>query len=224
MTDPAKLALIHAEIDGELDAAGRAELARWVLADPEGRVLREELRRLCAALDALPAAEPPQELRASVLAALPESYFARRRSWAPGWRYAALIAGVLVAGVVVLQTVRGPRPAPSEVAGTMSAPSATVLDAVQLANGPVSGRVSLYREPSGLGLTFELHASSPVDVLVTGGGHTLRINGVASTNNQAAATTVALPGFPADVPMLELAFLVGDRQAGTATLRTAQGR
>ena len=224
MADPQQLALIHAEIDGELDAAGRAELARWVLADPEGRALREELRRLCAALDSLPAVDPPEGLRTSVLAALPPSYAERRQSWTPGWRYAALIAGVVVAAAVVLQTVRGPGPAPSEVSGTISAPVATVLDTVQLANGPVSGHVSLYREPSGLGLRFDLVASSPIDVLVTGGGHTLRINGVAATDKPAAVATAALPGFPADVQTVNLAFLVGGRQAGAATLRTAPGR
>jgi hypothetical protein len=224
MADSRQLALIHAEIDGELDAAGRAELARWLLADPEGRVLREELRRICAALDSLPAAEPPEELRSSVLAALPQSYFARRRSWTPGWRYAAIVAGVVAAGAVVLQTVRGPSPAPSEVAGTMSAPSATVLDTVQVSNGPISGQVSLYREPTGLGLRFELVGSSPVDVLVTGGGHTLRINGVPATDKPGATSAAALPGFPAGVQTVDLAFLVGGRQAGTATLRTATGR
>ena len=62
MADSQRLALIHAEIDGELDAAGRAELARWVLADPEGRALRDQLRSLCAALDAVPAVDPPEEL------------------------------------------------------------------------------------------------------------------------------------------------------------------
>lgn len=224
MADPRQLELIHAEIDGELDAAGRAELARWVLADPEGRVLREELRRLCAALDSLPAVEPPEELRSTVLAALPQTYVEPQRSWTPGWRYAALVAGVLAAGAVVLQTVRGPGPAPSEVAGTMSAPSAKVLDTVQLANGPIAGHVSLYREPSGLGLRFDLVGSSPIDVLVTAGGHALRINGVAATDKPGATTTVALPGFPVDVQTVDLAFLVAGRQAGMATLRTAPGR
>ena len=48
------ITLIHAEIDGELDAANRAELARHLLADPNARTLREDLRRLCTELDALP--------------------------------------------------------------------------------------------------------------------------------------------------------------------------
>lgn len=63
MVDPGRLALIHEEIDGELDAAGRAELARWLLADPEGHALRDDLRRLCTALDSVPAVEPPAQLR-----------------------------------------------------------------------------------------------------------------------------------------------------------------
>jgi anti-sigma factor RsiW len=224
VADPAKLALIHAEIDGELDAAGRGELARWVLADPAGRQLRDELTRLCAALDSLPAVEPPPELRASILAALPQSYLRRPRSWMPGWRYAALAASLIVAGIVVLQVVREPGAAPSEVVGTMTAAGATVLDTVQLTNAPLSGRVSLYRDPSGLGLTFDLVATSPVTVLVTGGGHTLRINGVAATEKPGATTRVALPGFPADVQTLDLAFQVGGSQVGTATLHTAPGR
>src|SRR6202035_177606 len=81
--------------------------------------------------------------------------------------YAALIAGVLAAGTFVYETLDGPRPATSDVAGTMAAAGApTTLDTVRLGNGAVSGRVSLYRDRAGLGLEFELVASAPVDVLV----------------------------------------------------------
>ena len=71
MADSGRLALIHAEIDGELDGRQRAELARALLADPEIQVLREDLRRVCAALDVLEDVDPPQQLRQSVLDALP---------------------------------------------------------------------------------------------------------------------------------------------------------
>jgi len=225
MADPGRLALIHAEIDGELDAAGRAELARWLLADPEGHALRDDLRRLCTALDSVPAVEPPAQLRGSILAALPHTYTERRRSWTPGWRYAALIAGVVVAGAVVWQTVRGPGPAQSDVTGTMSAPVPTLIDTVQLASGPVSGHVSLYRGPSRLGLKFDLVASSPVDVVVTAGGHSVRVSGLGITEQKAVApTTVELAGFPTEVQTVDLAFLMGGRQVGTARLRGSGGR
>ena len=223
MADPRQVALIHAEIDGELDAVGRAELARWMLVDSDGRMLREDLRRLCEALDSLPAVEPPEGFRASVLAALPHTYAPRRRTWTPGWRYAALAAGVVLAAIIVLQTVRGPGPAPAEVAGTMSAPAATRVDTVQLANGPVSGHVSLYRDASGLGLEFELVASSPVEVLVTAAGQTVRLKGLAAKDKPLGPTTVALRGVPRDVPTVDVAFLMGGHQVGSATLHTAGG-
>src|SRR6202035_177605 len=58
MADSERLALIHAEIDGDLDGRQSAELARCLLADPEVRVLREDLRRLCSALAALELCRP----------------------------------------------------------------------------------------------------------------------------------------------------------------------
>ena len=125
MADSGRLELIHAEIDGELDGRQNAELARCLLADPEVRVLREDLRRLCAALDALEDVDPPPQLRQSIVDALPQSTPSRARSWwsAPRLRYAALIAGVLAAGTVVYETLDGPRPATSDVAGTINNPS-----------------------------------------------------------------------------------------------------
>src|SRR5712671_3960893 len=159
MADSGHLALIHADIDGELDGRQRSELARYLLADPEAKALREDLRRLCTELDALKDVDPPQGLRQSILDALPQSNPPRVRSWwsAPRLRYAALIAGVLAAGTVVYETLDGPRPATSDVAGTMAtADTPTTVDTVRLGNGAVAGRVSLYRDRAGLGLEFEL--------------------------------------------------------------------
>lgn len=63
MVEPRQLALIHAEIDGELNAEQRAELARCVLADPHVRAVRDDLRRLCTTLDGLVPVEPPAQFR-----------------------------------------------------------------------------------------------------------------------------------------------------------------
>src|SRR5690242_18551408 len=105
MADSEQLALIQAEIDGELDAHQRGELARRLLADPEARVLREDLGRLCRALDALEEVEPPGELRRRVLDALPQPTALRWQSWwsGPRIRYAAIILVVLAAGAVMYQ-------------------------------------------------------------------------------------------------------------------------
>jgi hypothetical protein len=228
MTDSGHLALIHAEIDGELDGQQRGELARYLLADPEARALREGLRRLCTALDALEDVEPPQQLRQSILDGLPPSSPSRARSWwsAPRLRYAALIAGVLAAGTIVYETVNGPRPATSDVAGTMAAADTpTTVDTVRLGNGPVSGRVSLYRDSTGLGLKFELLTSAPVDVLIASDGHTLRVNGLGMRSGPGGArTTVGLPGFGMGGQAVDVTFLMAGRQVGRATLRAPKER
>jgi hypothetical protein len=223
MADSGPVALIYAEIDGELDGRQRAELARALLADPEVQVLREELRRVCAALDALEEAEPPVQLRESILDALPQSTPSRAQSrWsAPRLRYAALIASVLAVGTILYETVESPRPATSDVAGTMAAAGApTTLDTVRLNSEVVSGRVSLHRDRAGLGLQFELVASAPVDVLVASEGRTLRVNGLGVRDAPGGPrTTVALPGFGRSGGAVDVTFLMGGREVGRATLR-----
>ena len=226
MADSERLALIHAEIDGELEGRQRAELARALLADPEVQALREDLRRVCAALDALEEVDPPQELSRSILDALPQSTPSRARSWwsAPRLRYAAVIVAVLTAGTVVYEIVYGPKPFTTEILGTMGPAGETILDAVRLEGGPVAGRVSLYRDRAGLGLKLEVSASEPVDVLVASGGHSLRINGVGSQDKpgqgKPGVLTVGLPGARMGGQTVEVTLLMAGRQVGSATLRT----
>ena len=228
MADSGRLALIHAEIDGELDGPQRAELARTLLADPEAQAVREDLRRVCAALDALGEVDPPQQLRQSILDALPQSTPSRARSWwsAPRLRYAALIAGMLAVGTILYETVESPRPATNDLAGTMAAAGApTTLDTVRLSSEVVSGRVSLYRDRAGLGLEFELVASAPVDVLVASDGHTLRVNGLGVRDAPGGPrTTVALPGFGRSGEAVDVTFLMAGHEVGRATLRAPKDR
>jgi len=225
VTDPRQLALIHAEIDGELDNEQRAELARCLLADPDTRALRDQFQRLSKALEAFEEAEPPASLQDSILAALPQLPPRRRSSSTPAWRYAALIAGIAVAGVLVFETVRGPGPSATDVAGTIASPGMpTVLNTASLANGPVSGHISLYRDRAGLGLELEVRASGPVDVRIAGEGHTLEVNGLGSPDRPGGAPTrVALPGFR-NGETVELTFLMRGQQVGTATVRVPVGQ
>lgn len=228
MVDPAQLALIHAEIDGELNDRQRAELSRCLLADPALRALRDQIRQLCAALDAVAEVEPPPQLRADILAALPQMP-ARRGGMARPvvqWRYAALLAGVLLTGTIVFRVLDfGQQPAVNEMAGTLADPSAGVtLDMVQLPQGAVSGRISLIREGTGLGLALDLAASAPVDVLIAGEGRSLRVNGLGPLGNHGAGpTTIALPGFGAGGQAVNLTFLIGEHEVARAVLREPSG-
>jgi len=215
MSDPEYMALIQAELDGQLDGTQRAELARRLLADPEARAAREDLRRLRALLESVGDVEPPGDLRARVLQALPPASPASRFQWpAQRWRYAALVAGVVGAGTLIYETV-SPGPGSVEVVGTMAARLASpALDAVVLNSGPVTGRVSLYRDGDGLVASFDLQASAPVDVLITSEGHTVRKDGLGQ-----GSATVAVPGSGSGGRRtVEVTFLMAGHEIGRATL------
>lgn len=235
MTDPGQLALINAEIDGELDAAQRAELARVLLADPKARELRDDLRRLCQTLDAVPLMEPPPGLREGILAAMPQkihrldrvgrSRVLASRSAIAAWRYAALLAGVLVAGAVMFELVGNPAPEPRELAGTIALdPAATLVDTAEVANGLVSGHISLYRDRATLTLRFEVKASTAVDARVTSEGTMLQIVGVNRGGAPAAGApgaqvAAALPGVAMQGQAINVTLISGGSPIGSATLR-----
>ena len=223
MADPAQLALIHAEIDGELNDRQRAELARCLLADPETRALRDQLRRLCGKLDAVGQVDPPAQLVTGVFAALPQTRLQRVRfQWPAGsWRYAAMLAGVIATGAIVFQVTDGQGgPASAEMAGTLAGPrAAQTVDSVHFNESAVSGQVSLTRDDSGLGLTLELAASAPINVVVASGKHLLRINGLGTERRIAP-----LPGFEGAGHQVDLTVMVGGREVAHATLRETSGK
>jgi hypothetical protein len=227
MVDPKHLALIHAEIDGELDDHQRAELSRCLLADPPTRILRDEMRRLCTALDSVEPAEPPPQLRLDILAALPQMRVRKSKmAWAgPRWRFAAVVAGVLLTGTIVFRVMDNQQQAATEMAGTLAAPRApTAVDMVQLGQGPVSGRVSLVRDGTQLELALSLVAGSPVDLLVESSGHSLRVNGlVGQAARSTEPTMVALPEFGGDGQPVNLTFLMGGHEVARAVLREPSG-
>jgi hypothetical protein len=227
MVDPRHLALIHAEIDGELDARQRAELSRVVLADPETRALREQFRALGRALDGLESVEPPARLREDIFAALPQvPARSANRAWPlPRWRFAAVLAGVLLTGTLVFRLMDSQESPASEMAGTLAAPRAALTaDMVQLGQGPVSGRVSLVRDGDRLKLLMELAAGSPVDVLVAGEGRSFRVAGLHFLAGRAEPTTVALPGFGNNGQAVSLTFFIGGQEVGRAVLREPRGQ
>jgi hypothetical protein len=234
MTEPTYLELIHASIDGELDERQRSALATHLLANPESRALRDGLKDVCAALDGMVAVDPPPQLRASILAALPpraaRAQPSRRAArWsAPVWRYAAAFAGVLIAGTIWYQARVGHGADATEVSGTMTGVgnrTADIVDTVRLERGPVEGRVSLYKAAAGFSLELELVAGAPVDVLVTDGEQKLRISGLGVPDSPGGPRTrVALPGVGTGGQTVALTFLEGGREVGTATLSVPAGR
>jgi hypothetical protein len=219
VTNDERMTLIHTELDGDLSSQQRADLARLLLADPQLRALRDELRGLCSRLDAVGQVEPPPLLKDSILNRLPAVPAAYRKTSYSRWRLAAMVAGLLMAGTLVYETVQGPAPAGGETAGTMAADASTTVDSVALSSGPVTGRATLYRDKSGFAVGLEVSAAEPVDVLIATGGHTFRINDLGSSKpGGSTRQTVALPGVRMQGQDIELSFLIGERTVSRATL------
>jgi len=225
MTPEERSALIHAELDGDLSSERRAELARVLLADPQARAFRDDLHALRSRLEKLAQAEPPAELKESILGQLPFApaapvTAAYRAASFGRWRLAALLAGLLTAGTIVYETVQGPAPTSRETAGTMAADAAIAVDSVAVSGGTMAGRATLYREKNGLSIGLEVSAAEPVDVLIATLGASFRINGLGGADvSGATRRMVALPGVGMQGQQIELSFQIGDRPVGRATLR-----
>ena len=223
MTDDDRLALIHAELDGELSAEQRAHLARLLLADPQARAFRDELLGLGNRLDALGEVEPPPALKDSILNRLPSASPANvtpvyRGASFGRWRLAAMVAGLLAVGVIVYETAQWPAPGSRETVGTMAADASTAVDSVIVGGGQVAGRATLYRDRSGLAIALELSAADHVDVLIASAGHSFRINDLVSPPAGSVSRMAALPGVAMQGQDIELTFLIGGRTVSRATL------
>jgi len=216
MADSAQLALVHAEIDGELDDRQRAELARCLLADPAFRAKRDELRRLCGRLDSMKQVDPPTELLDGVLASLPQSKAPGGRFRMPvgSWRYAAMLAGVLITGTIVFRLTDGQGTVATEMAGTLAGSRAPhSIDLAEISRGAVAGKASLTQQGSGLALALQLTAGAPVDVSVASGKQSLTIKGLSVGH-----TVTALTGFERTGQPVNLTFMAGGREVGRASL------
>jgi len=206
------LELIHAEIDGELPERQRAELSAYLLANPAARAFRDDLRRVCDALDGIESVAPPQELRASILHAVgaPESpsRFSNRRAlprFPIAARFAAAIAAGVLVGVIAYQVGIESRggPAMSELVGTMAgradAPLAVLADTMKVDVAQVKGVVNLYRTGSVLIVEFDLAPQQPIEVVAAYDGREDRFSGLAAPGNageQRFAVSLAGAGEP----------------------------
>jgi hypothetical protein len=195
MTDPRLLSLLHAELDGDLDAPGQAELTSHLAADPALARLRAELAAVDAGLAALPAVEPPAVVLADILAGLPPltrepvvvplrataavptsaplaaPTVLRSRRVVRVWAYAASLLAMVGAGVLLQQSGLLTAELAGEAAGTLVHPGAPaeLLDSVPLEFPGVSGRAQAFRD-EGVRLDIELANAEDLRVVVLGGG------------------------------------------------------
>jgi hypothetical protein len=148
--DARTLDLINLELDGRLDAAGRAELEAALANDPAARTRREQLRAVARKLADAPAPALPLDFRDSVLRRLPQRVDQRLRA-RKFWRGGLALAASVVAAVVVLRVVQhGPALSPDQLGATLAPATATVTPTPR---------------PGGLSLNFAL-PQAPADLVI----------------------------------------------------------
>ncbi len=184
--DPRTLELIHAELDAELDEAGRSELATRLAADPQARLQRDQLHRMAHSLARLVAMEPPAGLRqrwqpqTPVSAALSPRAAANRRWLGRGVALAAAtlaLAFGLSLTDIGLQSLDG-----NQLMGTIGGEAHTAAESTRVVpvEAPgLSGTVALEPGTSGWDLVFDLESPGPVSVSATYDPAALRLEGYA---------------------------------------------
>ena len=164
--------LVQADLDGELSAAERADLARLLLRDPEARRLHSEYRQTDQLLRDIPEAEPPPGLRAAILAG-PGASLPGRTGDARHWHFgrplyrvaAAVLGGILIVGMTyLLRDADAPR---TDLQGSLGAAGSPVTtgsiapeDHLSMRANDFEINASLRRDGSRLRL--ELHTSTMI--------------------------------------------------------------
>ena len=156
--------LIQADLDGELSAAERAELARLLLRDPEARRLHEDFRQTDQLLRDIASAEPPPGLREAILAG-PASTAGRDRSarqqdrW-PAYRAAAVfLGGLLIVGLGLLARDG------NEPAENLQGSLAGAQDSLSLRGEGIEVDASLRRSGDTLRLELDLSTTTACEVI-----------------------------------------------------------
>lgn len=172
------LELIHAEIDGVITGAQKAELNRLLLADPAVRALRDDLAGICKALDTMPREDLPAGLHEAIVSGLPVatpiSHASGRRSGyiqRPLLRYAAAFAGGLLVSVLAFQIDRfdAAQAGSGELAGTIAAAEhvdTSRAEARMIVNLPqAQGSITLTGTTAAPRVVTALDAAQPVSIV-----------------------------------------------------------
>jgi hypothetical protein len=193
--------LIQADIDDEIDAAGKAELEAFLAESEEGRAVYEELETLFHSLDNMQPIEPPSHLRHVLLnqapvktPAEPSAGFLRGLFSGPVLGY----VGVFAAGVVLTLTLvdsgqisRGAFDDVTGLVGTIADPKLTAPEhgTISVDESEVAGTVTLRSTGPLLIVDFDLSARQPVEIVAAYADKTIWFNGFAQL--ESSGTTIA---------------------------------
>jgi hypothetical protein len=211
--DPKYFELIQAEIDGEIDDAGKAELEIFLAESEEGRAVYEELETLCRSLDGMPSMDPPPHLRHVLLnqapvkaAPRPEPGLLRRLFSGPLLGYVGVFASGVALTLALVDSNQIARGAFDDVTGLVGtiADSEFVVpehDTVSVDKSEVAGTVTLRSTGPILIVDFDLSARQPIEIVAGYSDKTIWFNGFAQLEStgtsiaaESGAVTVAMDG------------------------------
>jgi hypothetical protein len=213
--DPRALELIHAELDGELDAAQRAELEAIVAADPAARDYRDQWRRISGALSRLPEIEPPAGLGRRWQGQAPAAPI-RIRSTRPRWLRPAigLAAGGMALALALGYGGLGRQMLDADsMVGTMGGEHAAGARRIPVDVDGVTGAIALLPSASGWTLDFNLRSERPAPVTATWDSAAISVGEVRGTPSKGGLESG--PG--------RIAFVVDPAQHLSIDLRAGEG-
>ena len=199
--------LIQADIDGEIDEAGKADLESFLADSEEGRAVYGQLESLCGSLDGMPSVEPPPHLRHVLLnqapvkaAPQPSPGLLQRLFAGPVLGY----VGVFAAGAALTlalvdsdQISKGAFDDVTGLVGTIADSDFAVPDhgTISVDKSEIAGTVKLRSAGPILIVDFDLSARQPVEIVAAYSDKTIWFNGFAqleSSGTSVAAETGAV--------------------------------
>lgn len=196
MIDERTEQLIQADLDGELDEAGRSELEAALAGSEGARRFRSEMSRLAGRLDSIAEVDPPEGLYDQIIerVALPrESGLRRLLDFAamPAFmRYGFATAAGLLLAVVIYENGRELSGSQdfSSMVGTMTLGGpegyTRVLDSFSFENEGVSGSASFERRNGAYVVQIRLDSADDVDFRVDFAGGGLSLNAFAQMDSE----------------------------------------
>ena len=205
--DTKYIELIQADIDGEIDEAGKADLESFLADSEDGRAVYEQLESLCGSLDGMPSVEPPPHLRHVLLNQAPIESAPRPSPGFPQRLFAGPVlgyVGMFAAGVALTLTLidsdqisRGAFDDVTGLVGTIADSEFAVPDhgTISVDESEVAGTVTLRSTGPILIVDFDLSARQPVEIVAAYSDKTIWFNGFAqleSNGTSVAAETGAV--------------------------------
>jgi len=195
------IALINAEIDGEINSTEKAELDAILAESEAARDMYNDLGALCESLHSIEEESPPAHLKHVIMnrvkaapAASTSPNFLQMLLGTPVFKY----AGMFVAGVLLTLTIVTSDQVSEQVfddvtglVGTVSNPiSGHVLSNIPVDNQNVAGKVSLRSSGSMLILDFDLTSSGPIEIEADYTDRSIWFNGFAQL--ESSGTTISI--------------------------------